>query len=166
MNSLILVSSGEYEDYTVRGIFSSTEKANVFKNKFPDEDWNDNEIIVVDAESVTYPEGHSIYRVVIFKDGCIHNVERQLLDFYKVEEANKKRYGFWDRLYVNDKYMPHPEKILSIIVWATSKEQAVEIVKDIREQLIKTDKWGKNDKNFSMESLLKRNLIQKETLDI
>jgi len=160
VTSFILVSTGDYEDYTVRGIFSSKEKANDFKNRFPDDDWNDDEITIIDEESHVYPEGHSIYQVVIFKDGCIHSVEKQLLTFYQVEEANKKSYIYWGRMYIKDKYVSNPDKIfpdkiLRIVVWAISKEQAVEIVKDIREQLIKSDKWGKNDKYFSMESLLK-----------
>jgi len=41
---LILVSAGNYSDYRVQGVFSTPEKADGFKEKFPAEDWNDNKL--------------------------------------------------------------------------------------------------------------------------
>ena len=94
---LILVSAGNYSDYRVQGIFSTPEKADGFKKKFPGEDWNDNKPIILDRESIVPVDGHGVYLVSMFKNGDMNIVERQGMTLFTTERAHEKNFFFSNR---------------------------------------------------------------------
>ena len=141
-----LVTAGEYSDKRVEGLFSTPEKADDFKKKFPNEDWNDNTPIVLDRESVVPVDNHKVYFVRMFKNGDTDSITVQDMTLYSTERAYKKEFYFQDRVWGGEdgrKRIDVPEKVIQIYVWGKDEKHAVKIVNEIRAQLIALNLWGK-----------------------
>ncbi len=143
---LILVTSGEYSDYRVRGVFSSKEKADSFKKDFPGEFWNDDELIELDKRIVV-PAGRKPFYIEMCRDGKVGEIKEKRLDLDIAEETNKERERIWfiDWVWVEGKRLSlaNGEERLCAYFWAKDKQHAVKIANEKRVQIIAMNQWGK-----------------------
>ena len=79
VDAVYVVTSGSYDDYTMRGMFDTAEKAKTFiRSVFQDPEKADASLGIWELNeyaSLTR-EGHPFYRVRIQKDGVVRSVER------------------------------------------------------------------------------------------
>lgn len=125
MTTLYLVTTGDYSDYEVRGVFSTPEKAEHAKRLW---DGNDIETIVLDALP-EHPEGMYPFYVSIsplkaeaFKTNC---------------ESIEGRVYFYPSLEVACHGYPAITKRDSVVtVWARDEAHAIKIASEKRVQAI------------------------------
>lgn len=109
-----LLTTGDYEDERVVGVFSSVEQLEKFKNKFPTSDYNDPKEFELDYIP-DVPDGKVIYYVHHDYWGKIKSYKG---DISHINSVNK--------LYGDDKYATY--------VWASSEEEAIEVAKKVYEE--------------------------------
>lgn len=122
---LFLVSTGEYSDYTVRGIYSAPDKAEDAKLFYNSE----NEIEEFELDTLPpHPEGHLLYLVTMARDGALIDVVRS----YPTE------YG--DSFENDHNWIPSSGGV-EFTIWAFNKDQAVKVANEKRAQLIASNLW-------------------------
>ena len=117
--TLFLVSTGEYSNYCIRGIFSTIEKAEYAKKLW--QSANDIDEMILD-ELPEHPLNTLRFLVYMEKDGTA-NVESMPPIIPDYEESH---FGDGE---------------LRMCVWARDKEHAIKIVNEKRAQLIAMGKW-------------------------
>ena len=121
---VFVVSTGEYSDWRIRGVFSSREKAESFMATFNDKTknthWNENfngiDVYEVDEAVNALEKGYMPYEVTIDKHGNVSQVD---VDWSCGGDCYSFLTGDW-----------------SIYVWAKSIKHAVKIAADRRRQRI------------------------------
>jgi hypothetical protein len=119
---IYIVTDGSYSDYSIRGVYSTKEKAELAHKLFAAE--NDVEEYKVDNfEGV--PDGMFYYEVKMDKEG-------------NTEEAEIKNYQYADA----DEWQPYgDDNVCSFSMWAKDKEHAIKIANERRIRLIESGSW-------------------------
>jgi hypothetical protein len=129
MTTAFIVTSGEYSDYRIKGVFSTKEKAEQFKLLY---DYDDIEEWDLDPEVPVLPEGVYPWHVDMKRDGdCI--VYRTGPDSLGEGLRTNWFLSTWE-----------PYRLI-VDCLAPDKEGAAKIANEIRARLIATDKWGKDE---------------------
>jgi hypothetical protein len=118
--TLYVVTSGEYSDYRVRGIYSTHEKAEQARDFFNTE--NDIEEHEIDALP-EHPPGMLRYTVLMDRDGRVDSVARV--------DAGGSYYEWTVRDAV----------FVGFHVWARDETHAIKIANDRRAQLLASNLW-------------------------
>jgi hypothetical protein len=137
--TLYAVSSGSYSDYRVVAIFSTQEKAEVYKATFPDSDLNETEEYPLDPPlAEQWQEGYRVWRVVMLRDGTTEKCQTD--NSYRMVSSCPD-YFIWRRteaLAYAGRGIPD---VLTATVLAKSSEHAVKIVNEKRAQMIANGEW-------------------------
>ena len=136
---IYMVTSGEYSDYKIHGVFSKKEKAQKFvdimeKPDFSDFDIEEWELDKFDSLVEKFMKKKlSIYAVIMFKDGRLENIEEEKKRYVWIDEALSKKYNIWKTR----------DDEVRIAMWVIAKDEkhAVKIVNEKRTQLIAENKW-------------------------
>lgn len=129
MSDVYVVTTGCYSSYSIWGVFSTLEKAELYRSAIPDS--NDIEIYTIDEVKVDMVDlGYKFYRVEFDKPGNIKRVSQdQPCNRYdESEEARFYYYNYPEAVY--EKYW------LNVYVWAKDKHHAIKIASDFRRLLI------------------------------
>jgi len=132
MSEVYVVTTGSYSSYGIFGIFSTLEKAELYKNALDDS--NDIEIYELDEIKTDKIEsGYKFWSVDFDKEG---NIKRAIVrDPYanSTEHKEKRNYFYYynypAKFWVSD-YM------FDIYIWAKDKEHAIRIAIEHRRVLI------------------------------
>jgi len=125
MTKIFVVTSGQYSDYGIAGIYSSKEKAEEAKKLFN----ADNGIAEWELDAVPkHEKGTYYWSVEMDKEGNTQNVELQ-----DASHANKK----WDW----SPYGDAEKKLVYFGVWAKDENHAVKIANEKRGMLIASGEW-------------------------
>ena len=136
MMKVYAVTSGIYSDYGIEALFSSKEKAEEFMRLFPRRtpEYNDPEEYVLNPDAVDHvKKGRSLWVVTMSRDGS-------------VSEAYKKGNDCWS-LYGPPEIVERktggraPEKVLRVMAWAKTEEQALKIANGQRARMIAKGEW-------------------------
>lgn len=126
MSKVYLVSSGEYSDYSIDGIFSSKEKAMAFMYHFHKEDgyggYNDVAEREVDPWGEQIDQGLTLWRVYIRKQGDTDRCS--MID----PSSNEVGYEFYGNA-------------LCFQVWAKNQDHAIKIAGERRARIIADGGW-------------------------
>ena len=124
MSTVYAVSTGTYSDYSVRGIFSTKEKAEQFKAAFYDAEYTDIEEYPLDVGISELDKGKHLYRVRMSRSGTVQAVESS--DLFGVGYVQDPVRWF-DRTYKGPE-----EPFANFYVWAKSDTGAVKIANERR----------------------------------
>lgn len=137
-----VVTTGNYSDYGIEGIFSTEEKANEFMEALEDErDWNAiAEWDMDDAAGTKIKDGHSPWRVLILRDGTVEEAKiGNELDRYGIRESSevwkRSKLPLWTR------ENPDIQDCLNVKCLAKSAEHAIKIASEKRAQFIASGHW-------------------------
>ena len=140
METIYVVTQGHYSDYSIRGVFSTKEKAQefiVFAEKTENIKWNDKYEIEEHLinEFQTYiqriEKGYKYYDVYIDIDGNSRIYDKtKNIHYYELDEC---------KVYKNS----HNKKELCFNIWAKSEQHAVKIANEKRAQIVANNEWDK-----------------------
>lgn len=118
---LFVVTSGEYSDRKITGIYSSKDKAELAQKLFATE----NQIEEWELDSIPiHPSGMLLFKVRMEKNGTVR-------DCYAVDSSVK-----WDQ------WTPAIEvPAVDFVVWARDNTHAIKITNEQRTQLIASGEW-------------------------
>ena len=145
MKMVYVVTTGSYSDYRIRGVYSSINTAERYKNVLSDS--NEIEEWEVDKTYSPIEKGYSYWLVTFNKGGDVAGV-------YMQDALCDDCSGKFEVLTTGVEYAKYsPEKIgrMTISVWAKTKEHAIKSASEIRFQVLanKTfmakaneSKWG------------------------
>ena len=130
MNTVYLVTKGQYSDYSVCAAFTSKELAEKFIVSFQNSKWDDEmcvEEYPLDPYEPQLRAGFQPYFVRMTKDGKASDVR-----------ISESPYGFagdggWDSFDIHNNMTVH--------VFASSEQHAIKICNEKRAQLIAMNKW-------------------------
>ena len=122
-------------EFDMLGAFTSDESLKAFKIQLPDEDLEGyKEYSIAVNPKLHIPEGKSVFRIEMRKDGTIvHNGDCGL-SLGTIEFANSGEYVFTEVGGI---------KNLVICVWASDQKEAKEKVNEVRECILSKNLWGK-----------------------
>jgi hypothetical protein len=120
---IYIITTGDYSDYSIEGVFDSEEKADRYLEAFPTSD------ATIEAHEVNpYDEdiqaGYRTYEVVMDRQGGVISARQSNEPSYYAETL-----------------MSLDEKRLSSRAFTKSKERAIEIANERRIQMIADGKW-------------------------
>jgi len=123
-NSLFMVSSGSYSDYSVKGVFSSRDLAENYMQTLGGMDWN--EIEEVDINS-GFQTGLRPFSVRMDLDGNTSQI---------TDQSGQGAYfnGFYARIIPVTRFNPSP--VVAVECWARDEQHAVKIANEQRAMLI------------------------------
>ena len=140
--NVYVVTSGEYSDYRINGMFSTEVKAQEFievnkekrkkHSSYYYDDFNDIEEYELDCSDKYFPlinQGYEYYYVAMEKDGNSNVNEHYIFHFHESFEIIKPT------------YKPGLKSFLQCYLWAKSPEHAVKIANEKRAQLIANGEW-------------------------
>jgi hypothetical protein len=131
MRQVYLLTSGEYSDYRVIGVFSGEEAAALYRRSYPDVDYNDIEIFDLDPKVDELRAGFVQYLVYMERNG----------NCPVIPEANASPYG-GDGEYLNRYCMDKQyHRVRLFVVIARSAEHALKIAGERRARLIAENQW-------------------------
>ena len=131
-----VVTSGEYSDFRIEGIFTTRKKAILAKALIIDS--NDVEERVLDEATPPIGRGLDLFTVRIKKDG-IHKVfkEGYITGDYISKANNKKCIPFnWDK------------SMMECYIWARDEQHARKIANERRAMILASGLWGKSNKEI------------------
>lgn len=131
--SVWMITSGEYSDYGVVGIFSTKELAQEYKDAFDSSDYGHELFIdeeILDPGNTSFHKmGRSVYRVLMDRDGNTQEVVREENRFLTYGESNANINNWNNNI------------CLYVLCWATDEKHAVKIANEIRVQMIANGEW-------------------------
>lgn len=131
---LFVVTSGEYSDFKISGIYSSKEKAEWARKLFATE----NQIEEWELDSIPiHPSGMILFKVRMDKNGTVR-------DCYIVDASDK-----WNQWFPAAEVMA-----VDFIVWARDIEHAIKIANEKRTQLIASGEWTTDYAEWRQRKLL------------
>lgn len=129
MTTIYAVTSGSYSDYSICGVFSSKERAQAYIDAGSLErytDYNDIEEYVLDECVDEISRGLFPFRVIMYKDGSVHEVAPT------TPQIDKAQYVHW----MDRAYWSPPQPWANFYVWAEIREGAVKIANERRIQAL------------------------------
>lgn len=134
--SVWMITSGEYSDYGVVGVFSTQELAQEYKDAFNSSNYGNElyiEEIFLDPGNTSFHKmGRVVYRVMMDRDGNTQEISRdenrRLCD--SESQANL----------INSDWSTMGQR-LYVLCWATDEKHAVKIANEIRVQKIANGEW-------------------------
>lgn len=131
---LFVVTSGEYSDRKITGIYSSKDKAELAQKLFATE----NEIEEWELDSMPMsPPGMLLFKVRMEKNGTVR-------DCYAVDSSVK-----WDQ------WSPAIEvPAVDFVVWARDNTHAIKVANEKRTQLIASGEWTTDYAEWRQRKLL------------
>jgi hypothetical protein len=139
MKKVYAVSSGSYSDYRVNAIFSTKKLAEEFMRFIPDGEYNRIEEYEIDPQDVDLVKrGYSIWSVHMLKDGNTESITKRDINSFSIRNIGHQIWRRTKAPAFKGKGIPD---ILTSVVWAKTKQQAIKIVNEHRAQMIATGKW-------------------------
>jgi hypothetical protein len=133
MNKIYVVTSGEYSDYHIDGIFDNKDKANAFVKKFSSDDYG-GKCYVEEYELNPYSEemqkDYNPYFVRMMKNGDVDEIYINKSSFGFRGDSNKYGFDIGGNLFFH--------------ILAKDKEHAIKITNEFRIQLIANNNWKGN----------------------
>lgn len=139
-----LVSNGEYDDYTIEGVFSTREKAQKFIDSIKD---------VEDTYYSPYIEEtelDSMYNFVCRDKYKSYTVQISEEDTIFVNANNRPFEGCFDRNLYNNSYMIHPDGTMFFDIKTDDEQKAIKIAIDKKKELINTNQYKHDKNNFEV----------------
>jgi hypothetical protein len=134
MNKVYVFEEGDYSDRKIKGVFSTIEKAEEFRDRWGDpKEGGDciSEWLVDEGSEV--PVGMKLFYVCMYKDGSIYSV---------YENFNPLEY----RVPLNIRWFPSTRKDFDdsrmfVVVAAKNEQHAIKIINEIRAQIVAENLW-------------------------
>lgn len=140
MKIIYAVTSGDYNDYRINGLFSSKELAEDFMATLKGRDYNDIEEYQLNPPTTDLlRRGYSVWRVYMLKDGTTERIER--IDNEGDEVLGSDSHVIWNRTEVPQYKGKGIPDILVSLVWAKTGKQAIKIANKKRVQMIVAGKF-------------------------
>jgi hypothetical protein len=140
MKEVWFVESGEYSDYTVVGVFSTEENANMIRDLL-------NATVVkrvLDPGVNELREGMSQFYVQMLKDGTVEKCVLQTeISAYTFEDQPR----IWRRSIAPAYKNTGVQDCLQGTFWAKDSTHAVKIANEYRAQFIASGEWDRKDKD-------------------
>lgn len=130
MSKIYLVSTGEYSEFSILGVFSTKEKVESFCNTFPNSGHYDSK---PDIHEYDLDEFDDIIEAC--KGKKVFNVEMELVDG-NVKRVREHTGELWVSQMVLEKKFVVNNGLIQAYVFADSKEHAVKIMAEQRTQII------------------------------
>ena len=131
---IYIVTSGEYSDYRIDGVFSSKENAELYIRL--EEPRGDIEEWELDAYVLAMKRGLSGFLIVMQRDGTTLRAERESLRYTPSHPT---------AIFYGENCGWHEARgAMRIDVLAKSKEHAIKIANDTRRQIVAENRWGIN----------------------
>ncbi len=138
MKSVWVIEEGSYSDYSVVGVFSSKENAELVLESLDSCDaaiseWE------LDPSVDNLRVGLSLFRVLMLRDGTTELCEKKNLTGYDVGQKNIPH--IWERtkaFHYKGKNIPD---VLDTTVWAKDEKHAIKIANEQRTRMIAEGKW-------------------------
>ena len=135
-----LVSDGEYSDYGIKGVYSTTEKAQEAKEQFNSE----NDIEEFELDSVpAHPKGLFLWEVSMRKDGSLvpNDSERWKTPLrVSADETDYEYLPRWSHT-TSPSWKNPVVDFVDFYVWAKDREHAAKVAHERWAQLIATNEW-------------------------
>ena len=147
--SVWMVTSGEYSDYSVNGVFSTRELAQDYVDAFSHDGYGGqmyiNEETLDPGNTSFHKMGRRVYRVKMDRKGNSCSVD--LADNYSLTDCEwRGNIGIWNTT---------TNIVLWVDCWATDVKHATKIANEIRTQKIASGDWDREVKEI--EARYKRN---------
>lgn len=143
MSRVFVVTSGEYSDYSIEGVFSTVSLANEFISMIEGNGRNYLRIENFDLDKplTQLKRGLHSYVVLMDKDGTVQRV-------YKATVPSARTPFYTLRPLIGDE-----KYILDCYVWARSDEHAVKQTNDCRARIVAEDVWieWSDDVNYASD---------------
>jgi hypothetical protein len=141
---LYMVTSGQYSDYHVKGVYSTPEKAEYAKKLFI----ADNKIMELELDALPkHPEGMWLYCVVMDRHG---NSDRSYQDpVYFIEPPEVNQDDPSDNHNQYKIFMNGDDVNLQFRMWATDETHAVKIANEMRTNLLVQNIWPADEKTWN-----------------
>ncbi len=141
MTTVYLVTTGEYSDYQVRGVYSSEERAGEVVKLYSSATIETYELDVQPA----HPTGKLWFEVQMKRDGSVEGCQHLGIDAREYVPENQdlvceQTYHLADG--------EHRYDWMSFEMWARDKEHAVKIANERRASLIAANLWGSGYHSF------------------
>jgi hypothetical protein len=143
VTTIYAVSSGSYSDYSVCGVFSSKENAEIFMRSIPDKKYNDIEEYTLDPIAPEARAGMVAYRVVMRRDGQTVEAEPywQAPSPGEIEWRTRRFDHEWDMVQMRTIKaewvdLPKGEWEFATSMWARDADHAIKIANERRIQKI------------------------------
>ena len=153
--SVWMVTSGEYSDYSVNGVFSTRELAQDYADAFSHDGYGGEMYVseeTLDPGNTSFHKmGRKVHRVIMDRDGNTRLVA--LGKNYELTDNESCSYLFNSNHSMTD-------IVLDVSCWATDEKHAVKIANELRAQKIASGEWDAEVK--SREKLQKK--MEKESL--
>lgn len=127
MTTIYVVTSGQYSDYSIRGVFTTKENAQAYINAFSAKysEFNDVEEYELDQWVDEISRGLIHWRVIMYRDGSLHEVEKS--EYPGFGGDFEKGVHWMDRAYWNP-----TQPWANFYVWSETQEAAIKIANERR----------------------------------
>jgi len=138
MKKVYLVTTGEYSDYSVRGVYSNLKRAEEVQKYYNKSSYCDACIEIIDLDTNFYRirDGYLRYHFYMGRRGGVYHLSSSGLRHGHV--------SFWYEFY--------NESQMVCEVDARSEEHAIKIANEKRVQLLAMNLWGINRESLEAES--------------
>lgn len=135
------VEQGDYSDYRVVGVFSSSANAQFIADTINGDDTYYKATVTrwpIDPAVDELRAGQRQYRILMLRDGTVESCEAQSMSSYDIIGT----IHLWHRTealaYANK---PNVQDCLDCTVWAKDEKHAIKIANEHRAQFIAANKW-------------------------
>jgi hypothetical protein len=142
---LYVVTTGEYSDHRIQGIFSSKEIGEEFSSIFYDP--NEIEEYILDRNGDLIKAGYKPYVVVMDKRGGVKKAEKGFRETYR-KGADIYFFPEEPEIYFPVEYIG----CMRVDILSKSEEEAIRAANEHRVMFLVLDMWGKNNIDCSCES--------------
>lgn len=141
MGKVYVVTSGEYSDYHIDGMFSTEELAQKFIDSFKRHEYTEMDIEEweLDVHKDALSQGYLPFRVSMRQNGDVMSCEHE--DSSYGFHSETPRDSFHSTVW-NDQGAP---KYMVSHVYAKDQQHAIKIANERRGQYLALNRWGKGD---------------------
>ena len=122
MKIIYVATRGTYSDYSVVGVFSTRENAQLYMDTFPDREWNDIDEYELNCGVTEIQSGKHFYVVYMQKDGKV--LRTGLCDYPWISYSQIH----WSSQWLGEPCVPWS----SFYVWAKNETAAIKIANERR----------------------------------